>query len=183
MIRYPITARLQKNRERLLNQEIANTFLVQVVRFAQGKNLISDGHFTADGTLIEAWASLKSFKPKQKEADIKRENMRDTSRNPTVNFQSEKRSIETHASTTDPEAMLARKGSGKEAKLSYCGNVVIKSHRPLRCGKSGGCRWQSRTPWIACSIKESPQTKKSSREHWVQTKATIRKTWWHGSGH
>ncbi len=120
-----------KNRERLLNQEIANSFLAQVVRFAQSKNLVSDEHFTADGTLIEAWASLKSFKPKQKDADVKREKPIDTSRNPIVNFHDEKRSNETHASTTDPESMLARKGPGKEAKLSYCGNVVMENRTGL----------------------------------------------------
>ena len=107
-----------KNRERVLNQEIANSFLAEVVRFAQSKNLVSDEHFTADGTLIEAWASLKSFKPKQKEADVKREKPIDTSRNPTVNFHGEKHSNETHASTTDPESMLARKGLGKEGKVA-----------------------------------------------------------------
>lgn len=120
-----------KNRERLLNQEIASAFLSGVVRFAQGKNLVSDDHFTADGTLIEAWASLKSFKPKKKAADEEQDKPADTSRNPTVNFHGEKRSNETHASTTDPEAMLARKGFGKEAKLSYCGNVIMENRTGL----------------------------------------------------
>lgn len=120
-----------KNRERLLNQEIASAFLSAVVHFAQGKNLVSDDHFTADGTLIEAWASLKSFKPKEKAADAGQVKSTDTSRNPTVNFHGEKRSNETHASTTDPEAMLARKGFGKEAKLSYCGNIIMENRTGL----------------------------------------------------
>ena len=80
---------------------------------------MSDDHFTVDGTLIEAWASLKSFRPKdEKPADRPPP---DDPGNPTVNFHGEKRSNETHESTTDPDAKLARKGNGKEAKLSYCG--------------------------------------------------------------
>lgn len=111
-----------KNRDRLLEGDVAREFLCEVVEQARKKNLTSDEHFTVDGTLIEAWASLKSFQPK----DEKKTPPEDPG-NPTVNFHGEKRSNETHGSTTDPDALLARKGSGKEAKLSYNGNLLTEN--------------------------------------------------------
>ena len=111
-----------KNRDRLLEGDVAREFLCEVVEQAWQKNLTSDEHFTVDGTLIEAWASLKSFQRK----DGKNTPPEDPG-NPTVNFHGEKRSNETHESTTDPEALLARKGSGKEAKLSYNGNLLTEN--------------------------------------------------------
>ena len=111
-----------KNRDRLLEGDVAREFLCEVVEQARKKNLTSDEHFTVDGTLIEAWASLKSFQRK----DQKNPPPEDPG-NPTVNFHEEKRSNETHGSTTDPDALLARKGSGKEAKLSYNGNLLTEN--------------------------------------------------------
>jgi transposase len=111
-----------KNRDRLLEGDVAREFLCEVVEQARKKNLTSDEHFTVDGTLIEAWASLKSFQRK----DQKNTPPEDPG-NPTVNFHGEKRSNETHGSATDPDALLARKGSGKEAKLSYNGNLLTEN--------------------------------------------------------
>lgn len=115
-----------KNRDRLLDGDVAREFLREVVKQAQEKNLTSDEHFTVDGTLIEAWASLKSFQRKdQKNLPP------DDPGNPTVDFHGEKRSSETHESTTDSDARLARKGSGKEAKLSYQGNLLTENRNGL----------------------------------------------------
>jgi hypothetical protein len=111
-----------KNRDRLLEGDVAREFLCEVVEQARQKNLTSDEHFSVDGTLLEAWASLKSFQRK----DQKNRPPEDPG-NPTVNFHGEKRSNETHESTTDPDALLARKGSGKEAKLSYNGNLLTEN--------------------------------------------------------
>jgi transposase len=115
-----------KNRDRLLDGDVAREFLCEVVRQAQEKKLTSDEHFTVDGTLVEAWASLKSFQPK----DSKKTPPEDPG-NPTVDFHGEKRSNQTHESTTDPDALLARKGNGKEAKLSYNGNLLIENRNGL----------------------------------------------------
>src|ERR1022692_206457 len=115
-----------KNRDRLLDGDVAREFLCEVVKQAQEKNLTSDEHFTVDGTLIEAWASLKSFQRKDQTNPPP-----DDPGNPTVNFHGEKRSNETHGSTTDPDALLARKGSGKEAKLSYNGNLLTENRNGL----------------------------------------------------
>ena len=115
-----------KNRNRLLEGDVARAFLVEVVKQAQRKDLMSDEHFTVDGTLIEAWASLKSFQKK----DQKNPPPEDPG-NPTVDFHGESRSNETHVSTTDPDALLARKGAGKEAKLSYSGNLLTENRQGL----------------------------------------------------
>jgi transposase len=115
-----------KNRNRLLEGDVAREFLGEVVMQAQCEGLTSDEHFTVDGTLIEAWASLKSFQPKgQKNTPP------DDPGNPTVNFHGEKRSNQTHESTTDRDARLARKGNGKEAKLSYNGNLLTENRNGL----------------------------------------------------
>jgi transposase len=116
-----------KNRDRLLEGDVAREFLAEVVRQAQTKGLTSDEHFTVDGTLIEAWASLKSLQRK----DQKNGPPPDDPGNPTVDFHGEKRSNQTHESTTDPDALLARKGNGKEAKLSYNGNLLTENRNGL----------------------------------------------------
>jgi transposase len=116
-----------KNRDRLLEAEVAKEFLAVVVEQARGKGLTSDEHFTVDGTLLEAWASAKSFQPKKQ----KQGPAPDDPGNPTVNFRGEKRSNETHESKTDPEALMARKGEGKEAKLSYSGNLLVENRNGL----------------------------------------------------
>jgi transposase len=116
-----------KNRERLLEQEVTAKFLAQVVRKAREGKLLSDEHFSVDGTLIEAWASMKSFKEKGKKDDKKP----DDPGNPTVDFHGEKRGNATHESTTDPECRLMRKGKGKEAKLCFGGHVLMENRNGL----------------------------------------------------
>ena len=115
-----------KNRDRLLEGDVANEFLAHVVEQARANGLTSDEHFTVDGTLLEAWAGAKSFQAKDKPAPPP-----DDPGNPTVNFHGERRSNETHASTTDPEALLAKKGEGKESKLSYTGNLLVENRNGL----------------------------------------------------
>src|SRR5262245_47917444 len=115
------------NRDRLLEHEIAGDFFRRIVAQAQARGLLSNDHFTVDGTLIEAWASLKSFKRKGQ----KRGAGPDDPGNPTVNFHGEHRSNATHQSTTDPEALLARKGKGKEAKLCYSANALVENRNSL----------------------------------------------------
>lgn len=116
-----------KNRDRLLQADVAKQFFELVVAEAKRLNLMSDEHFTVDGTLLEGCASLKSFK----KVDGGEEPPPDDPGNPTVDFHGEKRSNQTHASTTDPDALLARKGSGKEAKLSYSGHVLMENRNGL----------------------------------------------------
>jgi IS5 family transposase len=116
-----------KHRERLLDEDIAEAFFQAMLQQARERNLLSDEHFTVDGTLLEAWASLKSFQRK----DAKHAPPPDDPGNATVDFHGEKRSNQTHASQTDPEAKLARKGRGKEAKLSYNGNLLVENRHGL----------------------------------------------------
>jgi transposase len=116
-----------KNRNRLLEGDVAREFLCEVMAQAQTKGLTSDEHFTVDGTLIEAWASLKSFQRKDQNNGAPP----DDPGNPTVNFHGESRRNDTHESTTDADALLARKGSGKEAKLSYNGNLLTENRNGL----------------------------------------------------
>jgi transposase len=116
-----------KNRDRLLEGEVAKEFLARVVGQAREKGWTSDEHFSVDGTLLEAWASGKSFQLKDKKSSPPP----DDPGNPTVNFRGEERSNQTHESKTDPDALLARKGAGKEAKLSYCGNLLVENRNGL----------------------------------------------------
>jgi transposase len=116
-----------KNRDRLLEGSVAREFLAQVVERAREAGLVSDEHFTVDGTLLEAWASLKSFQPKEQKTTAPP----DDPGNPSVDFHGQKRSNETHASKTDADAKLARKGPGKEAKLSYSGNLQVENRNGL----------------------------------------------------
>src|SRR5271157_1716864 len=116
-----------KNRDRLLEGDIAAAFFDGVVEKIRAHGLLSDEHFTVDGTPLEAWAGAKSFQRK----DGKNQPSSDDPGNPTVNFHGEKRSNQTHASKTDPEAKLARKGEGKEAKLSYSGNLLVENRNGL----------------------------------------------------
>jgi transposase len=116
-----------KNRERLMVGEVAQGFFNAVLDRAGAPGLLSNEHFTVDGTLIEAWAGHKSFK--RKGAD--RQTPPDDPGNPSVDFHGERRSNATHQSTSDPEARLARKGPGKEAKLSYAGHVQMDNRQGL----------------------------------------------------
>jgi transposase len=117
-----------KNRDRLLEGDIAQAFFLEVRAEARAAGLLSDEHFTVDGTLLEAWASQKSFRPKDR-SDPPSDDP--TSRNPTVNFRGELRANDTHQSTTDPDARLYKKGSGQEAKLAYLGHVLTENRHGL----------------------------------------------------
>jgi len=116
-----------KNRERLLSADIAETLFAEVLTQARSAGLLSTEHFTVDGTLIEAWASHKSFKRK----DGSDQQPPDDPGNPTVDFHGEERSNATHQSTTDADARLARKGTGKEAKLSYAGHILMENRNGM----------------------------------------------------
>jgi transposase len=118
-----------KNRNRLLEGKIADSFFAKVVTIAGEKKLISNDHFTVDGTLIEAWASLKSFQ--KKEDDKEDRNDDGDPGNPSVDFHGEKRSNKTHESTTDPESKLYRKSNGTTAKLSFMGHVLMENRNGL----------------------------------------------------
>jgi len=121
-----------KNRERLLAHDAVRKFFVAVRDEAKRRRLLSSDHFTVDGTLLEAWASLKSFTPKaQPERTDEDPPASSGGRNPEVDFHSEKRTNATHQSTTDPEARLARKGKGKEARLCLMGHVLMENRNGL----------------------------------------------------
>lgn len=116
-----------KNKERLLEHEVARGLLGAVLDEARHRKLLSEDHFTVDGTLLEAWASVKSFRPK----DGSGQPAASGEKNPEVDFHGEKRTNDTHQSTTDPETMLARKGRGKEAKLCFMGHVLMENRNGL----------------------------------------------------
>jgi transposase len=117
-----------KNRDRLLEGDIAAKFMQAVLDQPRVKRLLSTDHFSVDGTLIEAWASMKSFKPKDGSDEPPHT---DGGRNAEADFHGQKRSNETHSSTTDPEAKLYRKGSGKEAKLCFMGHALMENRNGL----------------------------------------------------
>jgi transposase len=117
-----------KNRDRLLAGAIATKFLAAVLAQPRVKRLLSSDHFSVDGTLIEAWASLKSVKPKEGSGEPPAEG---GGRNAEVDFHGQKRTNETHASTTDPEARLYRKGRGKETKLCFIGHGLMENRHGL----------------------------------------------------
>ena len=116
-----------KNRNRLLEAEVAKDFLALVVEQAREQGWASDEHFSVDGSLLEAWASAKSFQRKNQKGSPPPEDPG----NPTVDYRGEQRSNETHESKSDPQALLARKGAGKEAKLSYSGNLLVENRNGL----------------------------------------------------
>jgi hypothetical protein len=133
-----------KNKERLLEHDVAQHFFQRVLEVAPGdsasagarasqgrearrRGLLSWEHFTVDGTLLEAWASMKSVRPKDRDGD----GAGPLGKNPDVDFRGERRINATHASTTDPEAQLARKGLGKEAKLCFRGHVLMENRNGL----------------------------------------------------
>jgi transposase len=120
-----------KNRDRLLEGDIAAKFLGAVLAQPRVKRLLSTEHFSVDGTLIEAWASMKSFKPKDGPQKPDDDPPARGGRNAETDFHGEKRSNATHASTTDPDAMLYRKGAGKEAKLSFIGHGLMENRSGL----------------------------------------------------
>lgn len=115
-----------KNRDRLLEADVAQEFLATLLSLPQVKQLLSSDHFSVDGTLIKAWASMKSFRPKDGSGEPPADG-----RNGERNFREEKRSNETHASTTDPDAKLYRKGNGQESRLCYMGHVLMENRNGL----------------------------------------------------
>jgi transposase len=115
-----------KNRDRLLNGDIATAFFDEVLAEARAQGLLSTEHFTVDGTLLEAWASQKSFRPRDDDGPPP-----PTGGNPDVNFRGTPRRNDTHQSTTDPDARLAKKAPGREAKLSYAGHVLMENRHGL----------------------------------------------------
>jgi hypothetical protein len=119
---------LSKNRDRLLEGDVAAKFLNAVLAQPRVRRLLSNDHFSVDGTLIEAWASMKSFAPRDGTADPPHGG---GGRNRDADFHGEKRSNETHASTSDSEAQLYRKGSGKEAKLCFIGHALMENRNGL----------------------------------------------------
>jgi transposase len=118
-----------KNRDRLLEGDVALKFLATVLAQPKVKALLSTEHFSVDGTLLEAWASTKSFRPKDGSGPPP-----DAGRNGEQDFHGQKRSNETHASTTDPDARLYRKGRGKEAKLAFMGHALMENRNGLIVG-------------------------------------------------
>jgi transposase len=115
-----------KNRDRLLNGNVADAFFAEVLAAIRTDGLLSDEHFTVDGTLLEAWASHKSFKPKQG-PDVPP----DDPKNPTVDFHGQQRRNDTHPSTTDPDARLYKKAVGREAKLGYLAHLLTENRHGL----------------------------------------------------
>jgi len=115
-----------KNKERLLEHEAARGLLGAVLEEARRRKLLSEDHFTVDGTLLEAWASLKSFRPKDGS-----ETPKTGDKNPSVDFRGEQRTNDTHESSTDPETRLAKKGAGKEARLSFAGHILMENRNGL----------------------------------------------------
>jgi transposase len=120
-----------KNRDRLLEGVVAEEFFSLIVEQARAKKLLSDEHFTVDGTLIEAWAGQKSFQRKKNDDDVLNPPPRDPDSNPTVNWHKEKRSNATHESLTDPLARLYKKTRGAEAKLGYLGHLLTENRHGL----------------------------------------------------
>jgi transposase len=115
-----------KNRERLLEHDVARHFFSAVVAEARRLRLLSAEHFTVDGSLLEAWASLKSYRPRDEE-----DGPRGGGRNPDVDFRGKRRSRETHVSRSDPEALLFRKGNAQPAKLSFMGHLLTENRHGL----------------------------------------------------
>jgi transposase len=117
-----------KNRDRLIEGEIAAKFLAAVLGQPRVKVLLSDDHFSVDGTLIDAWASMKSFRPRDEGSD---DDAPPSGRNAQRDFKGEKRSNETHASTTDPDAKLYRKGNGQSSRLCFMGHLLMENRHGL----------------------------------------------------
>lgn len=146
-----------KNRDRLLEAEVARKFLVALLNHKEVRALLSDEHFSVDGTQIAAWASMKSFATKDGSDEPP-----SPGRNGERDFHGQKRSNETHASTTDPEAKLYRKGKGKEAKLSYIGNAMTENRHGLvvqtELGEATGTTERSAAK--AMIVRHSPGAKR-----------------------
>jgi transposase len=115
-----------KNKERLLEHRVAREFLTAVIAEARQRKLLSEEHFTVDGTLLEAWASMKSIRPRDSG-----DKPASGGKNPSVDFHGEERTNDTHQSVTDRETLMARKGKGKEARLCFAGHVLMENRNGL----------------------------------------------------
>jgi transposase len=185
-----------KNRERLLAGDVARAFFDDVVAQARGQRLLSDEHFTVDGTLLEAWAGQKSFQRKGH-----RREPPDDPGNPTVNFHGERRSNTTHQSTTDPDSRLFKKAKGHEAKLGYLGEVLMENrhglvvdacvvpatgtgerdaaasliaHLPTRCRTIGGDKGYDTRAFVAMvrALGATPHIAQKARHHTLDRRTT-----------
>ena len=156
-----------KNRRRLLDADVAREFLLQIVAQARQQRLLSEEHFSVDGTLLEAWASVKSFRPRDDDSPPPE----GSGRNPEVDFRGERRRNETHRSTTDPEARLARKGKGKEASLCFGAHVLMDNREGLvvdvRLTPAGGT-WER-----DAALEMLASAPGTGRITWAPTGATI----------
>lgn len=146
-----------KNRDRLLEAEVARKFLAALLNHQDVRGLLSDEHFSVDGTQITAWASMKSFQPKDGTGSPP-----SPGRNGERDFHEEKRSNETHSSSTDPEAKLYRKGKGKEAKLAYIGNAMAENGNGLvvetELGPASGTAEREAAPTMI--VRRSPGSRR-----------------------
>ena len=161
-----------KNRQRLLDADVADEFFAAVVRQAKLRRYISSDHFSVDGTLLEAWASHKSFKPKDSERDG---DDGPKGRNAEVEWHGQKRSNDTHASTTDPDARLYRKSNNTAAQLCYAGHLLIEHRSALivdaeLTAATGYAERDSATDML----KRLP--KSAGDEPWLETRTTTRRT-------
>ncbi len=120
-----------KNRQRLLDGDIADRFFIEVITEAEREGLVSTDHFTVDGTVVQAWASLKSFQKKEDDKGANKDDSDPKPRNPEINFHGEKRCNDTHESKTDPESRLYRKSQNQGAELSYLGHVTMENRNGL----------------------------------------------------
>jgi transposase len=146
-----------KNRDRLLAGEVASRFLATVLAQPKVKALLSDEHFSVDGTLLEAWASTKSFRPKDGSGPPS-----DPGRNGEQDFRGHKRSNETHASNTDPDARLYKKGRGKEAKLCFMGHALMENRNGLIIGATA-TRASGHAERLAAQHLIQPQAERPQR--------------------
>src|SRR5499427_6168471 len=163
-----------KNRDRLLAGEVAAKFLIAVLSKDKVKRLLSSEHFSVDGTLLEAWASPKSFRPKDGSGEPP-----GPGRNGAHDFHGERRQNTTHASTTDPDARLYRKGPGKEARLCFMGHALMENRNGLSISAEArpGISVQSRpTPMV--EERSSPESTEGTRaRRAVPPRATERRAW------
>lgn len=163
-----------KNRSRLIEHDVARRFFAQIVAQARSEGLMSDDHFTVDGTLIEAWASHKSFRRKDEKPGDRPPP--DDPGNPSVNFHGEKRSNETHASTTDPDARLARKSNNTAAVLAYSQHALMENRNGLlvdiRIAPATGRAERD----VAISMIDEALRGGESASLWAPTRATTRES-------
>ena len=162
-----------KNRDRLLEGAVSEEFFSLIVEQARAKQLLSDEHFTVDGTLIEAWAGQKSFQRRKGKDDKLNPPPRDLGNNPTVNWHKQKRKNDTHQSLTDPFARLFKKTRGAEARLAYMGHVLTENRNGLvvdvRVTQATGTAERNAAAEMLSGKRHR------GRPRWAETAATIRR--------